>query len=77
MTKTVFKNSDISLIAGSHLPTHLPRLAIPSDAGAALAFAIYHDRRADLLLSQGHAAQAEAAAHLAFEARTQASEVLA
>ena len=57
--------------------THLPHLAIPSDPGAALAFAVYHDRRADILLSQGRAAQAEAAAHLAFEARIRASEVLA
>jgi len=77
MTNTVCKNSDPSMIAGSRLTTHLPRLAIPTDAGAALAFAIYHDRRADLLLSQGRAAQAEAAAHLAFEARTRASEVRA
>jgi len=77
MTNTVFKNSDPSLIASSHLATGLPRLAIPTDASAALAFAIYHDRRVDLLLSQGHAVQAEAAAHLAIEARTRASEVRA
>ena len=77
MMNTVFKNPDFSMIANSHRTTHLPRLAIPSDAGEALAFANYHDRRADLLLSQGRVAQAEAAAHLAFEARTRAFEVRA
>ncbi len=77
MTSTTFYKPAGPNPADPCLAAHLSYLTIPSDPGAALAFAIYHDRRADLLLSQGRAAQAEAAAHLAFEARTRASEVRA
>jgi len=77
MTSTTFHKPTGPTSAGPCVAAHLSYVAIPSDPGAALAFAIYHDRRADLLLSQGRAAQAEAAAHLAFEARTRVSEVRA
>ncbi len=67
----------IATAYGPRLAASPSRVAIPSEASAALAFAAYHDRRADLLLSEGRVVQAEAAAHLALEARCRALGVRA
>ena len=57
---------------GSRSADTPPRHIIPTDPAAALVFAAQHDRRADHLLAEGRFVQAEAAAHLALEARCQA-----
>lgn len=59
--------------AGPRRVAHPTPIAIPRDPAAALAFAAIHDRRADHLLAEGRFAQAEAAAHLALEARCRAT----
>lgn len=69
---TTYHNPPTAMSAGSRSMAHLSHLTIPSDPADALVFARYHDRRADLLLSEGCIIQAEAAAQLAFEARARA-----
>lgn len=64
--------SILSTTAGRRLVSHPIPLAIPRDPAAALVFAALHDRRADHLLAEGRFVQAEAAAHLALEARCRA-----
>lgn len=63
--------------SGSRLDAPPSYMTIPCDPDAALAFAIYYDRLADLLLSQDRVIQAEAASHLALEARILASRLRA
>lgn len=67
----------ISIAAGPRLVCHPIPYAIPTDPAKAQAFADFHNRRADLLLSEGRFAQAERAAHLAFEASCRALGVRA
>lgn len=72
MMLTTYHNPPTAMSAGSRLMAQPSHLTIPSDPAEALVFARYHDRRADLLLSEGRTIQAEAAAQLAFEARARA-----
>jgi len=72
MMETTYHKPITAISAGSRSMAHLSYLTIPSDPADALVFARYHDRRADLLLSEGRVVQAEAAAQLAFEARARA-----
>ena len=58
--------------AGLRIAETPPRRVIPADPAAALVFAAQHDRRADHLWAEGRFVQAEAAAHLALEARCRA-----
>lgn len=54
--------------AGPRLACYPLSYVIPTDPAKAQVFADLHNRRADLLLSEGRFAQAERAAHLAYEA---------
>ncbi len=77
MTLTTYYTPAWHTSATSRLIAPPSYMTIPSDPDAALAYAVYLDRLADLLLSEGRSIQAEAASHLALEVRARVLEMLA
>ncbi len=69
----MFISSRICTAYGKALASEPPRLIIPTDPVAALAFACRADREADALLASGRFTQAEAMSHAALEARCRAT----